>query len=94
MEETGGLKAQIAALMQASVDTQAEARRLSSALRRGAGVQGRWGEQMLRNVLEAQPRLAALMASRPALARLLACVEPISGCTYLFEPPFWNVEFP
>jgi DNA recombination protein RmuC len=52
LEETGGLKAQIAALMQASVDTQTEARRLSSALRRGAGVQGRWGEQTLRNVLE------------------------------------------
>ncbi len=52
-EETGGLKAQIAALMQASVDTQAEARKLSAALRRGAGVQGRWGEQTLRNVLEA-----------------------------------------
>jgi DNA recombination protein RmuC len=51
-EETGGLKAQISALLQASVDTQAEARKLSSALRRGAGVQGRWGEQMLRNVLE------------------------------------------
>ena len=52
-EETGGLKAQITALMQASVDTQAEARKLSAALRRGAGVQGRWGEQTLRNVLEA-----------------------------------------
>jgi DNA recombination protein RmuC len=52
VEETGGLKAQIAALMQASVDTQTEARRLSTALRRGAGVQGRWGEQTLRNVLE------------------------------------------
>lgn len=52
-EETGGLKQQIAALMQASVDTQAEARKLSAALRRGAGVQGRWGEQTLRNVLEA-----------------------------------------
>jgi DNA recombination protein RmuC len=52
-EETGGLKAQIAALMQASVETQAEARKLSAALRRGAGVQGRWGEQTLRNVLEA-----------------------------------------
>jgi DNA recombination protein RmuC len=51
-EETGGLKQQIAALMQASVDTQAEARKLSAALRRGAGVQGRWGEQTLRNVLE------------------------------------------
>ncbi len=51
-EETGGLKEQIAALMTASVATQAEARKLSSALRRGAGVQGRWGEQTLRNVLE------------------------------------------
>jgi Uncharacterized protein conserved in bacteria len=51
-EETGGLKAQIASLLQASVDTQAEARKLSAALRRGAGVQGRWGEQTLRNVLE------------------------------------------
>jgi len=52
-EDQGGLKAQIAALMQASVDTQGEARKLSAALRRGAGVQGRWGEQTLRNVLEA-----------------------------------------
>ena len=51
-EETGGLKVQIAALMEASTATQAEARKLSAALRRGAGVQGRWGEQMLRNVLE------------------------------------------
>jgi DNA recombination protein RmuC len=52
-EDTGGLKAQIAALMQASTATQDEARKLSAALRRGAGVQGRWGEQTLRNVLEA-----------------------------------------
>lgn len=52
-EETGGLKEQIAALMQASTATQEEARKLSAALRRGAGVQGRWGEQTLRNVLEA-----------------------------------------
>jgi DNA recombination protein RmuC len=51
-EDSGGLKAQIEALMQASVATQAEARRLSGALRRGAGVQGRWGEQALRNALE------------------------------------------
>ncbi|WP_297513512.1 DNA recombination protein RmuC [uncultured Caulobacter sp.] len=51
-EETGGLKAQISALLEASTATQAEARKLSAALRRGAGVQGRWGEQMLRNVLE------------------------------------------
>jgi DNA recombination protein RmuC len=52
-EETGGLKQQIAALMLASTATQDEARKLSAALRRGAGVQGRWGEQTLRNVLEA-----------------------------------------
>jgi DNA recombination protein RmuC len=52
-EETGGLKEQISALMTASVATQDEARKLSAALRRGAGVQGRWGEQTLRNVLEA-----------------------------------------
>ncbi|WP_425997010.1 DNA recombination protein RmuC [Caulobacter sp. DWR1-3-2b1] len=52
-EEAGGLKAQIAALMEASTATQFEARKLSAALRRGAGVQGRWGEQTLRNVLEA-----------------------------------------
>ncbi|HZZ69999.1 MAG TPA: DNA recombination protein RmuC [Phenylobacterium sp.] len=51
-EETGGLKEQIAALLLASTATQDEARKLSSALRRGAGVQGRWGEQTLRNVLE------------------------------------------
>ncbi|RYF89950.1 MAG: DNA recombination protein RmuC [Caulobacteraceae bacterium] len=52
-EDQGGLKQQITALMEASVATQAEARKLSTALRRGAGVQGRWGEQTLRNVLEA-----------------------------------------
>ena len=52
-EETGGLKEQINQLLQASSATQAEARKLSAALRRGAGVQGRWGEQTLRNVLEA-----------------------------------------
>jgi DNA recombination protein RmuC len=51
-EETGGLKAQIEQLLQASTATQEEARKLSTALRRGAGVQGRWGEQILRNVLE------------------------------------------
>ena len=52
VEETGGLKEQIAALLLASTATQDEARKLSSALRRGAGVQGRWGEQTLRNVLD------------------------------------------
>ncbi|MBV9994041.1 MAG: DNA recombination protein RmuC [Caulobacteraceae bacterium] len=50
--ETGGLKQQLEALLTATAATQAEARKLSTALRRGAGVQGRWGEQMLRNVLE------------------------------------------
>jgi DNA recombination protein RmuC len=52
-EETGGLKRQIEQLLTASTATQEEARKLSAALRRGAGVQGRWGEQTLRNVLEA-----------------------------------------
>ncbi|MCR5873469.1 DNA recombination protein RmuC [Phenylobacterium sp. J426] len=52
-EEAGGLKQQITQLLQASTATQEEARKLSAALRRGAGVQGRWGEQTLRNVLEA-----------------------------------------
>ena len=52
-EEQGGLKEQIAQMLAASAATQEEARKLSAALRRGAGVQGRWGEQTLRNVLEA-----------------------------------------
>jgi DNA recombination protein RmuC len=52
-EETGSLRQQIGQLLTASVATQDEARKLSAALRRGAGVQGRWGEQTLRNVLEA-----------------------------------------
>ena len=52
-EDTGGLKQQIEAVLKASNETQFEARKLSAALRRGAGVQGRWGEQTLRNVLEA-----------------------------------------
>lgn len=52
-EETGGLKEQIGQMLLAATATQDEARKLSSALRRGAGVQGRWGEQTLRNVLDA-----------------------------------------
>lgn len=51
-EEQGGLKEQIAALMQASITTQQETRKLAGALRGSAGAQGRWGEQSLRNVLE------------------------------------------
>ena len=50
--EAGGLKAQIDNLLAASNATQEEARKLSTALRRGAGVQGRWGEHILHNVLE------------------------------------------
>jgi DNA recombination protein RmuC len=52
-KEAGQLKEQIAQLMRASQETQFEARKLAATLRRGAGVQGRWGEQTLRNVLEA-----------------------------------------
>ena len=52
-EEAGRLKEQISQLLRASQETQFEARKLAGALRRGAGVQGRWGEQTLRNVLEA-----------------------------------------
>ncbi|HEX8233459.1 MAG TPA: DNA recombination protein RmuC [Caulobacteraceae bacterium] len=51
-EQAGGLQEQLKQLMSASAATQAEAQKLSQALRRGAGVQGRWGEQVLRNVLE------------------------------------------
>jgi DNA recombination protein RmuC len=52
LADTVGLKGQIEQLLNASTATQEEARKLSSALKRGAGIQGRWGEQMLRNVLE------------------------------------------
>ena len=51
-EDSGGLKAQITGLMAANAATQDEARKLARALGRGAGVQGRWGEQVLRIVLE------------------------------------------
>ncbi|WP_340644654.1 DNA recombination protein RmuC [Phenylobacterium sp.] len=52
VEETGGLKAQIANLLTAANAGHEETRKLTNALKRGAGIQGRWGEQMLRNVLE------------------------------------------
>lgn len=51
-EETGGLKQQIEQMLKASIATQDEARKLSRALGRGAGVQGRWGEEVLKIVLE------------------------------------------
>ena len=53
VEETGGLKEQLAALMLASSATRDEARRLTEALKGNSGRRGRWGEQTLRNVLEA-----------------------------------------
>lgn len=51
-KDTGGLREQISHLMQASVATREVTQKLANALRRGAGVQGRWGEETLRNVLE------------------------------------------
>lgn len=36
----------------------------------------------LRHLVEGTPRLAALMASRPALAPLLECVEPSVRCDF------------
>ena len=51
-EEAGGLKRQIEQMIQVSTSAQNETRKLAGALRRGAGVQGRWGEQALANVLE------------------------------------------
>ncbi|MGH7015974.1 MAG: DNA recombination protein RmuC, partial [Caulobacteraceae bacterium] len=51
-EQAGEFKSQLRRLLEASDAAREEARRLSQSLRRGAGVQGRWGEEMLRNVLE------------------------------------------
>jgi len=67
-EDSGGLKTQIRHLLEASSATQEEARKLSTALRRGTGVQGRWGEQVLRNVLE----LAGMKAQRDFQEQLQA----------------------
>jgi DNA recombination protein RmuC len=53
VEETGGLKEQLAQLMTASSATRDEARKLTEALRGNTGRRGRWGEQTCRNVLEA-----------------------------------------
>ncbi len=33
--------------------------------------------QALRNILEAQPRLASIMASQPALEPIFNCIHPI-----------------
>ena len=53
------------------------------------GVQARWREhlrqalQALHTVLDAQPRCAALLASKPALAPLLQCIHPFCRCSGL-----------
>ena len=65
--------------MRASVDTQNEARKLSAALRRGAGVQGRWGEQTLRLVpghveVSADNRTFRTLVDQPA-----SCAIPPLG---------------
>jgi DNA recombination protein RmuC len=52
MREAGAIQAHVENLLAASQATQAEASRLATALKRGVGVQGRWGEHVLRNVLE------------------------------------------
>ncbi|MDI7776216.1 DNA recombination protein RmuC [Asticcacaulis sp. EMRT-3] len=52
-KDTGGLKQQITELMAASHATREVTQKLAGALRRGAGVQGKWGEEVLRNVLQA-----------------------------------------
>ena len=51
-QETGGLREQIQGLLSASNAARDETQKLTAALRRGVGVQGRWGEQTLVNVLE------------------------------------------
>lgn len=53
LKDTSGLRQEITQLLQASSQTRDVTQKLANALRRGAGVQGRWGEETLRNVLEA-----------------------------------------
>jgi DNA recombination protein RmuC len=51
--DKGGMTEQITQLLAASNETRDVTQKLANALRRGAGVQGRWGEETLRNVLQA-----------------------------------------
>ena len=41
----------------------------------------------LRNILEAQPRLSALMASQSALSPILNCIEPICRSEQTLKSP-------
>jgi DNA recombination protein RmuC len=51
-KDSGGLKSQIEGLMAATNASRITSEKLASALRRGAGIQGRWGEETLKNVLQ------------------------------------------
>ncbi|MGZ3304534.1 MAG: DNA recombination protein RmuC [Asticcacaulis sp.] len=50
--DKGSLSEQITQLLAASNETRNVTQKLASALQRGAGVQGKWGEEVLRNVLQ------------------------------------------
>lgn len=52
-KNSGELEQQIRQLLSASDQTREVTQKLANSLRRGAGVQGRWGEETLRNVLQA-----------------------------------------
>lgn len=52
-KNSGELEQQIKQLLTASDQTREVTQKLANSLRRGAGVQGRWGEETLRNVLQA-----------------------------------------
>lgn len=52
-KNSGELEQQIKQLLSASDQTREVTQKLANSLRRGAGVQGRWGEETLRNVLQA-----------------------------------------
>lgn len=51
-EAYGSLKSELKSVVEAQGQVSAEARRLATALRDGAGVRGRWGEQQLKRILE------------------------------------------
>lgn len=70
-EDSGSLKAQVKQMLDASTATQDEARKLARALGRGAGIQGRWGEQVLHIVLER----AGLQAGRDFLEQYSVQVD-------------------
>jgi DNA recombination protein RmuC len=52
-KEAGGMTEQINNLLKVTASSRDETRKLTDALKRAPNVRGRWGEQSLRNVLEA-----------------------------------------